>query len=330
MQSSLPRKLISILCPVFNEEQTVPLFYARLLEILSPLRSQYDFEILFTNNRSTDRTLALLRELREEDRSVQVLTLSRNFGYQASVQAGMSYARGEAVIVIDVDCEDPPELIPQFLAKWEEGYDIVYGIRKDRIESWPLKKTRNAFYVLLKVMADMDIILYMAEFALIGSNVRNAIISNRNTFPFLRSEIGYAGFSRYGIAYQRQSRIAGATHYSLTRMAVFGLAGILTASTFLMRLAAYAWPLVALLSIGALIWDAAMHTSVGFRLSVITLLLYISFFLMAFGLYIARIYKNGIGRPVFIIDPKCSFVDPAPDHSIESDVTFQSAPAVRE
>jgi polyisoprenyl-phosphate glycosyltransferase len=154
------RKLISLICPVFNEEEATPLFYQRLTNVLAPLRSRYDFEILFTNNRSTDRTLEVLREIRKTDPAVQVLTLSRNFGYQASLHAGMSYVRGDAVIAIDADCEDPPEMIKDFLEKWEEGYDVVYGIRYDRDEWWPVKKLRGLFYRILRATADMDIVLY--------------------------------------------------------------------------------------------------------------------------------------------------------------------------
>lgn len=309
MEPSAERKLISIACPVFNEEEAVPLFYARLNEVLARLRSRYEFEVLFTNNRSTDRTLQVIREIRETDRSVQVLTLSRNFGYQASVQAAISYASGDAIIAIDVDCEDPPELIEEFLAKWEEGYDVVYGIRFDREESWLLKKTRNLFYRILRATADMDVVLYMAEFALIGSTVRDAIINNRNTYPFLRSEIGYAGFSRYGVRYKRQPRLAGRTHYSFARMLMFGIGGILTSSTVLMRLGAYSWPMVALASIVCAALDLQGKFAAGFQVAVLGLLLYISFFLMAYGLYLARIYKNGMSRPIFIVDLRQSYLN---------------------
>ena len=112
------RKLISIICPVFNEEQCIPTFYKRLQAALAPLHHCYDFELIFTNNRSTDRTLEVIRDLRQRDPSVQVLTLSRNFGYQASVLAGLRHACGEGIVVIDVDCEDPPEMIPQLIAEW--------------------------------------------------------------------------------------------------------------------------------------------------------------------------------------------------------------------
>src|SRR5579862_5003418 len=124
--------LITIICPVHNEQTTVPLFYARLKTALQPLESGYDYELLFTNNRSSDGTLAEIQKIRAVDKRVQVLTLSRNFGYECSVATGLRYARGAAIVVIDVDCEDPPEMIPQFVAEWEKGNDVVYGKRDRR------------------------------------------------------------------------------------------------------------------------------------------------------------------------------------------------------
>jgi polyisoprenyl-phosphate glycosyltransferase len=298
--------LISIICPVFNEQEAVPLFYDRLRRVRETLSDRYRFELIFTNNRSTDGTLNAILELRKSDPSVQVVTLSRNFGYQASIQCGLSNAAGRAMTVIDVDCEDPPELVSQFLAKWEEGYDIVYGIRQDRPEAWPLKKLRNGFYRILRATADMDIILYMAEFALIGANVRDSIINNHNTFPFLRSEIGYAGFSRYGIEYTRQPRIAGQTHYNLTRMSAFAIGGILSSSTFLLRAAAYLWPVLVVLNIALL---TVFASTTAFRVLVAIDLLWVAWLVTVHGLYIARIYKNGIGRPVFIVDRRLTILN---------------------
>ncbi len=293
-------KLITILCPVYNEQDTVVLFYERLCKVLDPLSDRYSFEVLFTNNRSYDGTLDAIRRLREADRRVQVITLSRNFGYQASLQAGLSNSTGDATIIIDVDCEDPPEMIPQFIAKWEEGCDVVYGIRYDRPEAWLLKQSRNTFYRVLRAMADMDVVLYMAEFALISADVRSCLIENSNSFPFFRSEIGYAGFSRFGIRYKRQSRIAGRTHYNLARMTAFAVGGILTSSTFLLRAAAYFWPLLVMLNI-ALIGSS---WTLGFQSAVALDLLWLAFLVTVHGLYLARVYKNGMGRPVFIIDWK--------------------------
>lgn len=308
--SNLNRKpVVSIICPVYNEEPAILPFYERLTSAVSPLSERYDFELIFTNNRSSDGTLDMIRMLREKDLSVQVLTLSRNFGYQASVLAGITHAAGDAIVVIDVDCEDPPEMIPQFIAKWEEGYDIVYGLRANRPEPRPLVFMRKLFYRLLRMMADTDIVLDMAEFALVSSRVRDVMHDNKNSFPFLRAEVGYSGFSRYGISYDRQQRTTGKSYYNLWGMFLFAAAGILSISTFPMRIAVYALPLVALANLLLLALDLAGLSSSAFKILVALDLLYCITLLTTHGLYLARIYKNNIARPVFIVDWKLSLIN---------------------
>ena len=303
------RKLVSIVCPVYNEERSIPILYGRLQKAITSYRDRFDFELLFTNNASTDGSAEIVARIREEDPSVQLLTLSRNFGYQASLQAGLTYAAGDAIVVIDVDCEDPPEMIPEFLRRWQEGYDVVYGIRKDRPEPWLIKQLRALFYHVLSASADMDIILFMSEFSLLTADVRRAILSNQTSFPFLRSEIGYAGFARFGIPYRRQKRVAGETHYNLATMTIFAVAGILTASTFLLRVPLYVFPLLALGNAGLITWDMVHSSSAGLHLAVIFDLIYIIGLLNVFGLYLARIYKNGMRRPNFIVNRKASLLD---------------------
>jgi len=306
------RKLISVVCPVFNEEEATPLFYRRLQEALAPLRSRYDFELIFTNNRSTDRTLEVILALRNSDPTVQVLTFSRNFGYQASVLAGLKHAAGEAVVVIDVDCEDPPEMIPRFVAEWEKGFDVVYGLRGNRPESRLLVEARRVFYRLNRVMADNEVILDMAEFSLIAAHVRDVMVDNRSTFPFLRTEIGYAGFRRVGIPYDRQARVVGTSHYNLFRMTAFALGGILSSSTFLLRLAAYIAPLLLALNVALAALDELSKTDRGFRAAVLLDLMYLVAFTSVVCLYQARAYKDGVSRPVFVVDWRLSAVDARP------------------
>lgn len=306
------KKLISIVCPIYNEENTIPIFYGRLTKVLSSLNDIYKFELIFTNNRSSDKSLEKLIELRNlgnQDSSIKILTMSRNFGYQASVQAGITFASGQAVIIIDVDCEDPPELIPSFLQKWEEGFDIVCGIRKDRPESWLMKKLRGCFYYLLRMTADMDIVLQMAEFGLVSSTVRDCIINNSNTYPFLRAEIGYAGFSRYEIPYDREPRVYGKTGYNLFDMMIFAAAGLLTSSTFLFRFAAYLLPIFLLCNIILAASGFLTNSLSILYVLIICNFIYITFFVTVHGVYIARIYKNVMGRPIYIIDPKLSFLN---------------------
>jgi len=293
------KKLVTIICAVHNEEEAIPLFYRRLCSVINSL--EYDFEIIFTNNRSSDNTLKIINEIEERDSRVQVLTLSRNFGYQCSLQAGMSYASGLAIIAIDVDCEDPPELIPLFLSKWSSGFDVVYGIRRNRPESKIILFFRKLFYKILKFTADSNIILNMAEFGLIAQHVRDSILNNSNTFPFLRAEIGYVGFRSCGIEYDRLKRIAGVTHYNFVRMFIFAIGGILTSSTFPFRLAAISYPIVFLANVLMLI-ISTFHGEIYFKSLVVIDLLYGLLLLTLHGIYLARIYKNGLNRPLYIVD----------------------------
>lgn len=296
------RKLISIICPVFNEEESIPIFYDRLQSVLAECRQDYDFELLFTNNSSTDKTLEVILNLRRTDPTVQVLTLSRNFGYQASVMVGLRHATGAAIVVIDVDCEDPPAMIPKFIAEWEKGFDVVYGRRDKRPEFYGIQLMRKAFYRLNRLIADSEVILDMAEFSLISNHVRDAMLENQSTFPFLRTEIGYVGFRRKAIPYQRQPRLHGKTHYNFTEMVKFAIGGILSSSTFPLRLAAYlCFPLI-LTNVLLLLLELWASAGKAFHVLVGVDLVYLVFCGAVLCTYVARIHKDGVGRPVFIVD----------------------------
>jgi glycosyltransferase involved in cell wall biosynthesis len=296
------RKTITVVCPVFNEEESIPIFYDRFTRAIEPYTDTYQFELLFTNNRSVDSTLDVITGLQRDDPNVYVLTLSRNFGYQPSVLAGITHAGGDAIIVIDVDCEDPPEMIPDFIKGWESGHDIVYGIRSERSESPAIQWFRKAFYRLMAFAADYETILDMAEFSLFTRQVRDHLIDNTTTFPFIRTEIAYAGFSRLGIPYKRQPRVRGKTHYNLITMTAFAIGGILSSSTFLLRLAGYLSAVLfavnVLLAAVALLAASTMLFFLLFTLD----LTYLVVFLGVASVYIARIYKDHTGRPVYIVD----------------------------
>jgi dolichol-phosphate mannosyltransferase len=311
------QKCVSIVCPVNNEEEALPLFYERLKAALAPLQDKYDFELLFTNNRSVDRTLDLIRSLCEHDPMVHVLTLSRNFGYQASVLAGLTHARGDCVVVIDVDCEDPPEMIPRFIAEWENGYDIVYGRRDRRPEFIGIQWMRKLFYRILRFTGDSDIILDMAEFALVAARVRDTMIDNVTTFPFLRAEIGYAGFDRKAIPYTREARITGKTHYNFLTMAAFAVGGILSSSTYLLRMAAFVGAVLLPINLSLVVLDFLSESSKAFRLLVSLDLMYLVFFVAVLSIYMARIYKNGVRRPVFIVDWEQSIYQNRQDEHVQ-------------
>lgn len=295
------KRLISVICPVLNEEASIGIFYERIQRVFASLCDRYEFELLFMNNCSTDRTLEILFSLCDRDPSVQVLTLSRNFGYQASVAAGLRYASGEAIAVIDVDCEDPPEMLAQFTQEWENGFDVVYGQRAERSEFIGMHLLRKAFYRLNRLIADSDIILDMAEFFLISASVREAILDNASTFPFLRSEVAYVGFKCKGIPYKRQPRAAGKSHYNLLRTVKFGVAGILSSSTMPLRLSAYLFLPLAMVNAFVLLGSGAQIVR-GFQVLVVVDFLFVAFFLAVISIYLARTYKNVVRRPLYVVD----------------------------
>ena len=307
------KPLVSVVCPVFNEEAVLPLFYSRLTQALRSAEEIVDFEFLFVNNASTDRTAELILELKRTDPRVELLTLSRNFGYQASISAGMTHARGDAIANIDVDGEDPPELIPVFIDLWRKGADVAYGIRAHREEALPMHLARKLFYRVTRAIADHDIVLDMAEFFLVDKRVRDYVLATKSTFPFVRGQVGYVGFRREGVPYRRARRLAGDTHYNLLSAAKFGIAGILSSSTFPLRALMYVGVLAlvvdfalagALLYFGAALpWETLLIAAFFLCLAHLA---YVVFALGVIAIYVARIYKNSIALPLYVPDEKRS------------------------
>ena len=301
---------LTIICPVYNEESVIPLFFERITSVIREISSRYKVDLLFLNNASTDNTFELLDQLRKENPFVYIVTLSRNVGYQKSLECGLSYAKGDLIAFIDADCEDPPEMLVTFLDHYERGYDVVYGERVDRMENWAIKWARKKFYHIARRVADEDIILYMAEFALFTSEVRDAVINDESSFPFIRSSIARVGFNRIGIPYKRQRRIAGESHYSLVGMIIFAVAGILASSTLALRLPIYLLPLW-LLAIGIL---GAIYISSGnmwlLLADALLFCIYVGWSMAFIALYVARTYKNGLRRPNYVINRRFSFLQP--------------------
>ena len=312
------KQKISIICPVFNEEETISLYYERFQKAISCLRDRYLIELIFINNCSTDDTLAGVKDLHSQDPSVQIISLTRNFGYQSSVLCGLTFATGDAIVVNDVDGEDPPELIPKFVEQWEKGYEIIYGQREKRPEFFGLTLCRKLFYRLTRVIADDDFILDMAEFSLITRRVRDEVIRIKTSFPFIRNELGYVGFRQIGIPYNREQRIGGKGNYTgvagIFRMAKFAVAGMLTASTFPLRLIFYlAVPLLIINFLVLLLYFLAPENTL-IQLMYILNTMFLITSVTFLATYMARVYKNGIQRPVFIVDWGDTILN---SHSIE-------------
>lgn len=298
---------LSVIVPVHNESKNVVPFYERARTVLEALQGIREWTILFVNDASEDDSLAEILKLRVLDPRVRVITLSRRFEYHAVLLAGLTTSESDLYAMVDVDCEDPPELFARFYEAIQGGAQVAYGIRSNREEPALLTFLRKVFYYANKRIADSEIVVWMAEFAMITRQVRDAIIAPRTTYPFLRAELGYVGFTRVGIPYFRAKRTQGRSHYSLWRMTRFAVAGILSSSTFFLRLVLYlaallgaSYPLI-VLTFG-LSGEAAAH---------LALILTFYFLLLSvpiIALYLARTYKNGVARPVFVIDQTQTFL----------------------
>lgn len=304
------RERLTIVCPVYNEEAVVPLFFARALPVIETLARTYDVELLFLNNASADGTYDEIVKLRAQYDFVYVITLSANVGYQRSLECGLRNARGAIITFIDVDCEDPPEMLLDFVRYHQDGYDIVYGERVDREEARSIKVLRKWFYHIVQSLADEDIILYMAEFSLMTAEVRDAIVVDQNSFPFIRASIARLGFRRIGLPYKRQRRIAGKTNYNLIGMTIFATAGILSSTTLPLRLPLYSLPGWLLLT--AVFGAAQILTGSPWWLlvNVLCACTFLGFTAAFTALYVARSYKNGLGRPNFTMHRRFTHLQP--------------------
>ncbi len=309
--SSLPR--LTIICPVYNEEKVVPLFFERTLHVIQELSARYQVDLLFLNNASTDGTYQAIEKLRQEHAFVYVITLSSNVGYQRSLECGLRNAKSDVITFIDVDCEDPPEMILEFVKYYEQGYDIAYGERVDREEIRPMKMMRKLFYHIVHRVADEDIILYMAEFSLLTAEVRDAIVQDHNSFPFIRSSIARVGFRRIGIPYKRHRRIAGETHYNLFGMTIFAIAGILSSSTLPLRLPIYLFPFWLLLTVAFGAAQIATGNPWYLLANALSASAYLGGTTAFTALYVARTYKNGLGRPNYVIYRRYTHLQPIKD-----------------
>ncbi len=259
------KPLISLVVPVFNEEQSIPLFYPAVRRVIDPLQDRYDFEIVFTDNHSTDRTPELLADLARQDGRVRAFHLSRNFGYQRSILSAYLKSAGAAAIQLDCDLQDPPELIPIFLEKWREGSDVVYGIRRSRQESRRWSYARGFFYWLVDFLSDDPIPRDAGDFRLISRRVIEELRRTADTAPYLRGTIATFGFQQTGVPYDRLARVAGQTKFRFIEVFRLALDGIVNQSIVPLRMATYVGLSVALLTVVASLGYIIAYYTVGFR-----------------------------------------------------------------
>ena len=306
---STNKRLLSLVIPVFNEQEVLKDSFTRM--DLAMQSTGYDYEIIYVNDGSRDRTLDQLRELAKAHKQVKVLSFSRNFGHQLAVTCGMDAAKGDALIIIDVDLQDPPELIPQMVKMWESGADIVYGKRLKRKGETIFKKiTASMYYRLLSWMSAYPIPLDTGDFRLIGRNVADVFLQMREHNRFLRGMSAWMGYNAVPIEYERQERFAGQTKYTLKKMlrlASDGITGFsdkpltlpMTAGIVLMLLCGL-W-LIALI-VTAIISGVAPWL---WALCGVVFVQGLSLFFMGLqGMYLGRMYDEVKGRPLYIVSEK--------------------------
>ena len=299
-------KLLSLIIPVFNEEEVLPVSYARMSAAMQALTG-YDYEIIYVNDGSRDGTMKQLRAIAKEHKEVRVISFSRNFGHQLAVTAGMDNARGDALIIIDADLQDPPEVIAELVKAWENGADIAYGKRLKREGETVFKKlTAFCYYRLLNAMSAYPIPLDTGDFRLLDKKVADVFLKMREHNRFLRGMSGWMGFDAVPVEYVRHERQAGKTKYTLKKMLRLAFDGILGFSYKPMSLALYAGAalgVTGMLGLIALIIIAATVGCAPWLWAVDGLVLINALTLAAIGVqgaYLNRIYDEVRGRPLYI------------------------------
>ena len=304
-------KTLTVICPVYNEEKCIEKFIHEIKLFEKTLSDKYELNIFFSNNASTDNTLDLIKKNSEKYKNIFYQTLSKNYGYQKSMNFALKNIKSDLYTFIDCDLQDPPQLINEFLAEHEKGYDIVYGLRKDRNENFLLKSGRKLFYRFLKLISDYELSLDMAEFGLFTLEVRNAIISENNSYPFLRANICRVGFSKLGIPYKRDKRFSGKSYYNFYTLLEFAIAGTLSSSTFPLRLSLYLFPFWIILSSFFIYFNLKLSDELFWKYFVIISFFYICIILIFLSIYMARIYNNILNRPIAFLDKKKSYMHPS-------------------
>lgn len=299
-------KLLSLIVPVFNEEEVLPASYARMSAAMQALTG-YDYEIIYVNDGSRDGTMKQLRAIAKEHKEVRVISFSRNFGHQLAVTAGMDNARGDVLIIIDADLQDPPEVIAELVKAWENGADIAYGKRLKREGETVFKKlTAFCYYRLLNAMSAYPIPLDTGDFRLLDKKVADVFLKMREHNRFLRGMSGWMGFDAVPVEYVRHERQAGKTKYTLKKMLRLAFDGILGFSYKPMSLALYAGAalgVTGMLGLIALIIIAATIGCAPWLWAVDGLVLINALTLAAIGVqgaYLNRIYDEVRGRPLYI------------------------------
>ncbi|XZG70658.1 glycosyltransferase family 2 protein [Chitinibacteraceae bacterium HSL-7] len=315
------KQLVSVIVPCYNEEEVIGETIKRLKLFCNELAEGLDVELLFVDDGSRDRTRDLLRAFAAEDPRIRVIGFARNFGHQTAVTAGIDAARGDAVVLIDADLQDPPEVVHQMIAKWREGYDVVYGTRTERPGESAFKlATARSFYRLLNKLSDVPIPLDTGDFRLMSRPVVDTLNAMPERDRFVRGMVSWVGFKQTALPYKRAERFAGESKYPLRKMLKFATDGILSFSTKPLQMSIGMGMSAAVLSMLGIVYAIAMRLFTDIHVEGWTLLMIAVLFIGGvqlicvgiLGEYIGRIYNEVKRRPLYVVHEYVGFGEHAP------------------
>jgi polyisoprenyl-phosphate glycosyltransferase len=323
------RELVSIVVPCFNEEEVLPQTIPSLTQLCDSL-PQYDFEIVFVDDGSCDATFERLRDATRLDSRMRVIRFARNFGHQIAVTAGIDAAQGDAVVLIDADLQDPPEVVREMIAKWQEGYDVVYGMRMSRAGESAFKlATARGFYRVLNRLSEVEIPLDTGDFRLMSRPVVDVLKAMPERHRFVRGMVAWIGFRQIALPYVRVERAAGTSKYPLRKMLRFAIDGILSFSTKPLQLSVALGLISATLAIFGILYALALRifTSIwveGWTALMIAVLFIGGVQLFSLGIlgeYVGRIYSEVKRRPLYVIGQRVGYdIDAARGEAVEKAV----------
>ena len=303
-------KKVTILIPAYNEEESLPYLYKRLEDLINSI-DNYEFEILFVNDGSKDNTLNLIKEYRKQDSRISYVNFSRNFGKEVAMLAGFDYAKGDCVIIIDADLQDPPELIPTLLKYWEEGYDDVYAQRRSgKGETFLKKFTSKMYYRVLQKLTKVEIQKDTGDFRLLDRRCVNALRKMRETQRCSKSMFSWIGYKKKAVLYDRDPRIAGKTKWNYAKLVNLAIDGITSFTTSPLRISSFLAIPTFLMLIIYFIYVIVKCVRLGipiqaFQATILLILFFSAIQIMLFGIvgeYLGRIFNETKNRPIYFVD----------------------------
>lgn len=303
-------KTITIIVPAYNEEEALPYFFDRIKNVVDDIKN-YNFEILFINDGSKDKTLEIIKKYKEKENRISYVNLSRNFGKEVAMIAGLDYAKGDAIVFMDADLQDPPELIPELIKWWEEGYDDVYAKRKTRAgETWLKKFTSKMYYKVLQSLTNVQIQKDTGDFRLLDKRCVNVLKKMRETQRCSKSMFSWIGYKKKEVLYDRDPRIAGKTKWNYKKLIDLAIDGITSFTTSPLRISTY----LAIPTFGALViyfiyvickMILITHKIDAYQAIILLILFFSGIQILLFGIigeYLGRIFNESKNRPLYLVD----------------------------